>query len=915
MIWRRVLDAFRRRRLDADLDSQLAHHIDGLEEDARTQGLSAADARVAARRAMGGLTQVRDAYREQLTIPVIDPLWQDVRHALRSMRHNLTFTAVVVLTLAVSIGANTTVFSVLNSVLLKPLSYPRSEELMALRHVAPGAGGSSASGALNLSPSMFLTYSEQNRTFQSLGVWTTTISSVGLTEPEQVRVVLVSDGVLQALDVPPAAGRWLSAADQLGATRPLPSIFKAVTTVMLGYGLWQRRFGGDPLVVGRTIIIDARPMLVVGVMPRNFRIGDTEADVIWPAGFDRERLTLAGSSAATFNYQAVARLKPGVTIEQANADVGRMIPIWMRSWSDGPGTTSQMYESWKLAPALRPLKDDVVGGVADMLWVVMATIGLVMLIACANVANLMLVRAEVRQRELAVRAALGAGRGRIVRSLLVESVLLGVIGGAVGTGLAYGGLRVLAAIGPTNLPRLSEISLDARTFAFTAGLSLVSSVFFGLIPALKHTAPGISAALAGLGRTASVSRDRLRTRSVLIVVQVAIALVLLVSAGLMIRTFDAIRTVQPGFTDPEHLQIMRMLFAASVATDAERATRLQNDIQEKLSAVRGVTSAAFGSAMPMEGFAANLGVVNSGVVRADDRPDQTSDPPPRLFKYASPGFFKTAGTRVLAGREITWTEVYGLRPVVMISQSLARELWGTPGAAIGKHLRQGSGMPGHEVIGVVEDVRENGLDQPAPATVYWPTMSGYLNRTAAGPTTIRQVTFVVRSTRAGTEGFLNQLRQAVWSVNSSLSVTPRTMREVYDRSLARTSFTLLMLAIAASMALLLGVVGIYGVIAYAVSQRRRELGIRAALGAQRRELSGMFVRHSLRLSAIGVVIGVVAAAALTRFMSTLLYGITPLDPVTYVAVPLVLVTVTVLASYVPARRAASVDPVEALRVE
>jgi predicted permease len=851
-------------------------------------------------------------------IGFLESLSGDLRYALRAMRHNLTFTVVVVLTLALGIGANTAVFGVLNGVLLKPLSYPRSEELIALRHVTPGAGGSSASGALNLSPSMFLTYNEQNRTFQSLGVWTTTIGSIGPTQPETVRWALVSDGVLQALGVPPAAGRWLSAADQLGATRPPPSIFKAVTTVMLGYGLWQRRFGGDPSVVGRTVLFDAaRPQLVVGVMPRNFRIGDTEVDVIGPAGFDRDRLTLGGSSAATFNYQAVARLKPGVTIEQARADVERLIPIWMRSWSDGPGTTSRMYETWKIAPALRPLKDDVVGSVSDMLWVVMATIGLVMLIACANVANLLLVRAEVRQRELSVRAALGAGRGRIVRSLLVESVLLGVIGGAIGTGLADGGLRVLVAFGPTNLPRLNEISLDARTFAFAAALSVLSSVLFGLIPALKYTGPRISAALASLGRTASVSRDRLHTRSVLIVVQVAIALVLLVSAGLMIRTFDAIRTVQPGFTDPEHVQVMRMFFASAAVADPQRLTHVQNDMQDKLSAIPGVTSAAFGSAMPMEGFGSNLGVVNSGAVRADDRPDQASEAPPlRLFKYASPGFFKTAGTRVIAGREITWTEVYGLRPVVVISEGLARELWGTPSAAIGKHLRQGSGTTGHEVIGVVQDVRENGLDQPAPATVYWPTMSGYLSfGTLARPNTIRGLTFVVRSTRPSTEGFLNQLRQAVWSVDSSQPVRPRTMREVYDRSLARTSFTLVMLAIAASMALLLGVVGIYGVIAYAVSQRRRELGIRAALGAQRRELTGMFVRHSLVLAMIGVVVGLGAAAGLTRLMSTLLYGITPLDPTTYAVVPVILMIATVLASYLPARRAVSVDPVEALRSE
>ena len=344
---------------------------------------------------------------------------------------------------------------------------------------------------------------------------------------------------------------------------------------------------------------------------------------------------------------------------------------------------------WKIAPALRPLKEEVVGGVTDVLWVVMATIGLVMLIACANVANLLLVRAEVRQRELAVRAALGAGRGRIVRGLLVESVLLGLMGGALGVGLAYAGLRVLVAIGPANLPRLSEISLDARTFAIHGRALAVVECVVRIDPGAEIHGAADSAALGSIGRTASVSRERHRVRSVLVVVQVAIALVLLVSAGLMIRTFQSIRTVDPGFTQPEHLQIMRLFFAASIVPDAERATRMQNDIQDKLSSIPGVTSAAFGSAMPMEGFGPNLGVVNFGAIRTDDRPDSGSDTPPvRLFKYASPGFFRTAGTRLIAGREITWTEVYGLRPVVVISENLARELWGTPAAAIGKRLRQ-----------------------------------------------------------------------------------------------------------------------------------------------------------------------------------------------------------------------------------
>jgi predicted permease len=455
--------------------------------------------------------------------------------------------------------------------------------------------------------------------------------------------------------------------------------------------------------------------------------------------------------------------------------------------------------------------------------------------------------------------------------------------------------------------------LDARTLGFTAVLSVVSSVLFGLIPALRYTGPRISAALGSVGRTASVSRERHRVRSLLVVVQVAIALVLLVSAGLMIRTFQSIRTAEPGFTDPGHLELMRLFFAASLAPDAERVTRMQNAIQDKLSSIPGVTSAAFGSAMPMEGFGSNLGVVNFGAVRADDRAESGSATPPvRLFKYASPGFFRTAGTRVLAGREITWREVYDLRPVVVISENLARELWGTPTAALGRRLRQDPRMPWHDVIGVVEDVRENGLYQPAPTTVYWPSMSAYLNA-AAGPNAIRGVTVIIRSDRTGTEAFLNQVRQAVWSVSPSLPASPRTMREVYDQSLARTSFTLVMLAIAASMALLLGVVGIYGVISYAVSQRRREIGIRAALGAQHGELKSMFVRHALALTGVGVAIGLGAAASLTRLMSALLYGITPLDPMTYAVVPVILAVATVLASYLPARRAVLVDPAEALR--
>ncbi len=439
-------------------------------------------------------------------------------------------------------------------------------------------------------------------------------------------------------------------------------------------------------------------------------------------------------------------------------------------------------------------------------------------------------------------------------------------------------------------------------------LSLLSGLLFGLIPALKYAGPRISLALRSGGRTASVSRERHRARNVLVVAQVAMALVLLVSAGLMIRTFQALRTVEPGFTHAEHLQTMRISIPASLVAEPQRVTRIQNNIADKLAAIPGVTSVGFASAVPMEGIEPDW-----DAIYVEGKPDPGGIPPLRLFKNVSPGFFHTTGTRMVAGRELTWTEVYGLRPVAMVSENLARELWGTPSAALGKRFREFRQW--WQVIGVAQDVRENGVHDKAPAIVYWPSMMNDLY----GPHTfdvVRTVTFVVRSDRAGTEGFLNEVRQAVWSVNSSLPLASvRTMQEIYSESLARTSFTLIMLAIAGAMALVLGIIGIYGVISYAVSQRRREIGIRLALGAQQGELKRMFVRSGLALAGIGVAIGLGTAAGLTRLMTSLLFGISPLDPLTYAAVPVVLVAAAVIASYLPARRAAAVDPVEALKAE
>jgi len=896
MSWLRQL--LSRRRLYSELSEEIQAHLDEKVEELVADGMSREDAIYAARREFGNVGLLEERSRNVWGWPPVEDFLSDIRYGLRTLRHNPVFTVVALLTISIGIAANTAVFSVVNSVLLKPLHYPSANELVAVHQTAPGADGlADFENGLLLSPSMYFTYAEQNRTFQSVGVWITGTANVtSLAEPEQVRTVDVSDGVLQAFNVPPAIGRWLLSTDQVP---------RGPERVMLSYGYWHRHFGGSPTVVGQTIMLDSRPREIVGVMPQSFQFVDADFDVISPLAFDRGKVILAG-----FGYHGIARLKPGSTIAEANADISRMLPIWMDSWSNGPGSNPHIYETWKITPMIRPLKQEVIGNVGELLWVVMGTIGLVMLIACANVTNLLLVRVETRQPELAVRAALGAGWARIVRGLLVESAMLGLMGGLVGIGLAYAGVRFLVAMGPSNLPRLTEISLDARTLAFTFVLSVLSSLLFGFVPALKYAGPWSSSTLRSEGRTTSASRERHRGRNLLVVSQVAMALVLLVSAGLMIRTFKNLRTVDPGFADPQHLQLLRISIPDSLVTDPDRVTRIQSEIVDKLAAIQSVKSAAFVSEMPMEGFDSDWDdVFAEDKVYADN-----TIPPLRLYKYISPGLLQTAGTRLVAGREMTWSEIYERRPVVMVSENLAREMWGTPSAAVGKHLRESPKMAWHEVVGVIQDVREKGVQETAPEIVYWPAL--VIDIFGTGPRATRAVTFVIRSERAGTESFLNEIHQAVWSVNSNLPLASvRTMWDVYDKSMAQTSFTLVMLGIAASMALALGIIGIYGVMSYTVSQRQREIGVRLALGAQRGHVLQMVLQQGTRLALVGVVIGIVVGLGLTRLMSHLLFGVSAHDPLTFAAVSGLLILVAVLACYIPARRAILVDPVVALRYE
>jgi predicted permease len=888
----------RRRRYD-DISASIQEHIQERTEELMEEGSSRKQAEQAARREFGNVALMQERSREVWQWAALESTLADLKLTLRRLSKSPGFAVTVLLTIALGIGANTTVFSVINSVLLKPLPYPESGQLAALSLKAPGAGGlADITNGLNLSPSMYLTFSERNKTFQSLGVWTSGTANVtGVGRPEEVHTALVSGGVLETLGTLPIAGRWFSQADQ----DP-----RGAKTVMLSYGYWQRRFGGDRSAIGRNIQLDAQTGEIVGVMPRGFKVVDREFDMLVPLAFDTKNQKLA-----PFGYEGIGRLKPGVTLSQADADVARLIPVWMDSWSNGPGTNPHFYDRWRITPAFRPLKQRVLGNVSGVLWTVMATVGLVMLIACTNVANLLLVRAESRQQELAIRAALGAGRGRIARELLTESVSLGLMGGVIAVGVAYAGLRLLTSIGPADLPRLSEVSLDIPALGFVLLLSILSGLLFGSIPVLKYARAKASTAIGSANRTASAGRVRQRSRNVLVVAQVAMALVLLVSALLMIRTFAALRNVEPGFADAAHVQTMRIWIPDLLIADPQTVTRVQNSIVDKLAAIPGVTSVGFAGAVPMDNNDPNwdeLGV--------EGKAYEGGDPPLRLFNYVSPGYFNTAGTRFVAGRDFTWDDIYGLRQMVIVSENFARENWGSPQAAVGKRVRQFSSMPWQQVIGVVEDVRQHGVDQDAPPTIYWTAMLNDPYTQEPSIDAPRAVTFVIHSTRAGNEGFLGEVQQAVWSVNANLpSSSPQTMQEIYGRSLARTSFTLVMLAIAGSMALVLGIIGIYGVISYAVSQRTREIGIRLALGAQKRELKWMFVRSALLLTTAGVVIGLGTAAALMQLMKSLLFGISPLDPFTYIAVPLILAIAAALASYLPARRAAAIDPVEALRGE
>jgi predicted permease len=817
------------------------------------------------------------------------------RHVLRHLAAMPLFTGMAVLTLALGIGANTAIFSVVSGVLLRPLPYPQPQELVALGHSAPGLDIARAGAA----PFLYFTYREEGRAFQDVALWTVgTVSVTGIAQPQEVRTLFATDGLLPILGVQPILGRVFSRADDTPA---------GPETVILTAGYWRSTFGGDRSVVGRTMTLDGRPREIVGVLPDTFRFLDRDVSLVVPFRFDRSKVFIGN-----FSYSAIARLKPGVSIERATADAARLIPISLKRFPPFPGATLAIFEKAGLTPQVQSMKDELVGDVRDALWVLMGTIAMVLVIACANVANLLLVRGESRQQELAVKAALGAGTGRIIRELLMESLTLAMLGGVVGIALAFGAVRLLVALEPGNLPRLQDITLDLPVLLFALGLTLLSGLLFGIVPALKQAGAQLATALRAGGRSASDSRDRERARNVLVVAQVALALVLLVTSGLMIRTFKAVTDVHPGFAQPGHVQTLRLSIPGSQVKDEAAVARMHQAILEQLAAVPGVTSVALASTVTMSGQAWH------DPLFAEDRVYAEGDAPPiRMFKFVSPGYMRVLGGSVVAGRDFTWTDALERRPVAMVSANLARELWGGPSRAIGKRIRPYTKGVWREVVGVVSDTRDDGLTEKAPAVAYWPiSMADFMPGADSNFFVLRNASYLVRSERTGADGFVRELEQAVWAVNPNVPLASvRTLQDIYDTSLARTSFTLVMLAIAGGMALLLGLAGIYGVISYAVSQRRREIGIRIALGAQPGAVTRLFVGHGMTLAGIGVAIGLAGAFAITRLMSSLLFEVSATDPLTYALVSVTLFAATVLACYLPALRATRIDPIGALRAE
>jgi predicted permease len=867
------------RKADRELDEELRAYVD-LAADAKVAaGASRETAYRAARLETGNLDAAKELVRDIGWENAVLAGGRDIRHAGRLLRRAPGFTAAATLTLALGIGATTAIASVVYGVLLKPLPFADPDRLVALYHVTPASRTDAQSAAT------YFTYRDHGRVFDGIGLWTSgDVSVVRNASPEQVHVLRVTEGTLSLLGVRPERGRLFQPGDDVpnGPAR-----------VVLAYPYWRQAFGASPDVVGQPLVIDGTPHEVIGVLPRSFRLLENDSQVVLPLQLDRA----AARTGPLPGLKGIARLKAGVTLADADADIARMIPLIVREFPLAPGLTEKMWASVGLAPNVRPLAEAAIGEMRRPLWTLLGAVGVVLLMAWANVANLLLVRAEGRRREFAVRCALGASRRRMAAALLSESLILGLAGGAVGVLLAGLGVGLLRRLAPVALPRVDDIGIDAVVLLFTLVVSVVTSLLFGLLPVLRMGALN-AGALTETGRSTTDPPGRHRVHNILVVVQIALALVLLVVSGLMVRTFVALRQVDPGFVRPAEAQVFDIVLPPALIREPRQVAATYEQMAARLQHVPGVQAVGLG-VIRLDGIA------GKAPLYVDGRAAPVL-PPIRSVWTIGGGYFDALGNALVAGRAITWSDILESRPVAVISQNLAREFWPTPANAVGQRIGLFPGGPWQEVVGVAGDVRADGLNRPAPQLAYFPMAS------AQGVS--RNVTFIVRSSRVGTPGFLRELQQAVWSVNPNVPLAAaRTLQEIAAVSTAQTSFALIMLAIAAAVALLLALVGVYGVVSYVAAERTHEIGIRMALGAQSGDVRTMLLRRGVALTLAGLALGLAAAMLVTPVITTLLYGIGPLDPLTYAGVALALGAAVLLATYLPVRRAARQAPIGALR--
>jgi putative ABC transport system permease protein len=802
----------------------------------------------------------------------MERLLQDVRYGVRMIWKRPGFAAVVLATLALGIGANTAIFSVVNAVLLKPLPYRNAERLVWVAGNVRG-GTSRAS----VSPPDYVDYRAQNTVFEEFAASTSVPNAVNLTgagEPERLTGSRVTANYFRAFGVEPARGRVFGADEERAGPAPV---------AVLSDGLWRRRFGGDPAIVGKTLTLDGKGVTVIGVAPPEFQY-PAGAELWLPLDFDDPDMKIR---AAHF-LRPIGLLKPGVTIEQARAETDL---IARRLEEQYPESN----ERWSLN--LVPLQEQVVGGVRTSLWVLLGAVGFVLLIACANVSNLMLARAAARSRELALRTALGASRWRVVRQQLTENVLLSLAGGALGLLLAAWGVDVLAALGAGDIPRLREVGIDGRVLAFTTALSVLTGLAFGLLPALRASRPNLNEVLKEAGRGTS-GPGRGRMRAALVVSEIALALTLLVGAGLLIKSFVGLRGVNPGF-DPANLLTLRIDLARARYAKPEQAAGFFGELHRRVAGLPGVEAAGMVSELPLSGQPNDMYFYVAG------RPPQTAEQKVTAdFRRVNQDYFRAMRIPLQRGRGFTEQEVTGDAMVVVVNETLARNFFPDEDP-LGKRLVIDFGKQEEfEIVGVAGDVRHRALEGDVYQMVYVPTLR------------VGRTNLVVRTSSSDPLALASAVRGEVAAVDRDQPVSAvRTMEEVVSGSVAQQRFRTLLLAAFAGVALLLAGVGIYGVISYSVTHRTHEIGVRMALGAGAADILKLVVGRGMALALAGIAVGLLAALALTRVLSSLLFGVTATDTATFAAVSLLIAGVAFLACYLPARRAMKVDPMEALRYE